>query len=92
MPVGFYISPVVDVYDPATDTWTTAAELPIPRHDPTAAVVDGKIYAIGGKVNKPGDVSPREPVSTVEEFDPGLLSVTPAGKLLETWGQMKKVQ
>jgi hypothetical protein len=35
-------------------------------------------------------------LSTVYEFDPGLPgaihSVSPAGKLLETWGQVKKVQ
>jgi N-acetylneuraminic acid mutarotase len=46
--VGAFMSPVVDVYDPATDTWTTAADLPPPRWDLTAAVVDGKIYTIGG--------------------------------------------
>ncbi len=95
---GGRMFPVVDVYDPATDTWTTAADFPTPRWDPTAAVVDGKIYAIGGRVGEPDDPDYTFflPVSTVEEFDPGLpgaiLSVSPAGKLLETWGQVKKVQ
>jgi N-acetylneuraminic acid mutarotase len=82
---------VVDVYDPATDTWTTAADFPTTRVAPTAGVVDGKIYAIGGW-RGPGTTI----YSTVEEFDPGLPSpisnVSPAGKLLETWGQIKKVQ
>jgi N-acetylneuraminic acid mutarotase len=87
-----FLSPVVYVYDPATDTWTTAADLPTPRWDLTANVVDGKIYAIGGKRGATATV----PIfSTVEEFDPGLPvvipSVSPAGKLLETWGQIKKV-
>jgi N-acetylneuraminic acid mutarotase len=90
--LGFMVS-VVDVYDPATDTWTTAADFPTPRYDPTAAVVDGKIYAIGGKVGELDDLPVRQPVSTVEEFDPGLPgvmpSVSPAGKLLETWGGVK---
>jgi N-acetylneuraminic acid mutarotase len=91
-----FMSPVVDVYDPATDTWTTAADLPTPRWDHTANVVDGKIYTIGGRIGEEDEYPNLSPVSTVEEFDPGLpgaiSSVSPAGKLLETWGQMKKVQ
>jgi N-acetylneuraminic acid mutarotase len=40
---------IVHVYDPATDTWTTAADFPgVPMYRHTAAVVDGKIYIIGG--------------------------------------------
>jgi N-acetylneuraminic acid mutarotase len=82
---------VVDVYDPAADTWTTAADLPTVRGNHIAAVVDRKIYAIGGRP-APGAVI----LSTVEEYDPGLpvviSSVRPAGKLLETWGRIKKVQ
>ena len=82
----------VDVYDPVTDTWTTAADFPNPRAEHTAAVVDGKIYTIGGRHSGPGTAI----FSIVEEYDPGLpgaiSSVSPAGKLLETWGQVKKVQ
>jgi RNA polymerase sigma factor (sigma-70 family) len=88
---GVYMAPVVDVYDPGTDTWTTAADLPTPRWYPTSSVVDGKIYTIGGAVGAANAI--RSPVSTVEEFDPGLtdnISVTsPAGKLLRTWGEVK---
>jgi hypothetical protein len=92
-----FMSPVVDVYDPGTDTWTTAADFPTPRWDLTAAVVDGKIYAIGGQFGEEADYPDNfSPVSTVEEYDPGLpgalSSVSPAEKLLETWGQVKKVQ
>jgi N-acetylneuraminic acid mutarotase len=87
-----FMLPVVDVYDPATDTWTTAADFPTPRWDLTAAVVDGKIYTIGGRVGEEADYPDNlSPASTVEEFDPGLpgviSSVSPAGKVLETWGQ-----
>jgi hypothetical protein len=53
--------------------------------------VDGKIYVIGGS-SGPDWI----PVYEVDEFDPGLpgalSSVSPAGKLLETWGHVKKVQ
>jgi len=83
-PLGDYA--IVDVYDPATDTWTTAADLPTVRGNHTAAVVDGKIYAIGGDTG-PGAATP---LSIVEEYDPGLsTSVSPAGKLPTTWGEMK---
>jgi hypothetical protein len=80
---------IVDVYDPATDTWTTAADrLPTFRASLTAAVVDGRIYAIGGNLGPE-----RVPSSAVEEYAPGLpdnISVTnPAGKLLGTWGGVK---
>jgi RNA polymerase sigma factor (sigma-70 family) len=78
---------IVYVYDPGTDTWTTAADpLPTARGGLTAAVVDGKIYAIGG-----GQGSTK--LSRVEEYDPGLPGditvISPAGKLLRTWGEVK---
>jgi len=37
-----------EVYDPATDSWNTAADLPIPKRYPYVEVVNGKIYVIGG--------------------------------------------
>jgi len=83
----------LDVYDPATDTWTTAADFPSPRWQHAAGVVDGKIYTIGGRVGPPGGGAI---LSTVYEYDTGLpdtiFSVSPAEKLLKTWGQIKKVQ
>ncbi len=40
----------VDVYDIATDTWTTLSDtLPTPRAGNAAAVVDGKILILGGE-------------------------------------------
>ena len=38
------------IYDPASDTWSTGAEMPMPRHHLAAVVVDGRIWAIGGRV------------------------------------------
>jgi hypothetical protein len=41
---------VIEVYDPATDTWnTTKSPMPTPRADLCAGVVNGSIYCIGGK-------------------------------------------
>jgi len=81
----------VDVYDPATDTWTTAADFPFPRAQHMDGVVDGKIYTIGGM--PAGPVHPDEIFSTVEEYDPGLsTSVSPARKLPTRWGMLKAGQ
>ena len=38
----------VEVYDPRTNTWERVADMPTPRADLGTAVVDGKIYAMGG--------------------------------------------
>jgi N-acetylneuraminic acid mutarotase len=37
-------------YNPKTDTWTERAPMPTARHHVASAVVDGKIYAIGGRI------------------------------------------
>src|SRR5450759_2653576 len=37
-----------EMYDPATDTWTTKVSMPTPIADMEANVVDGKIYVIRG--------------------------------------------
>jgi N-acetylneuraminic acid mutarotase len=84
---------IVDVYDPGADAWTTTAHIPYSKWYHAAAVVDGKIYAIGGRSGP----APTDSIfSAVHELDPGLsgnIAVTnPEGKLLETWGQAKKVQ
>ena len=39
----------LDRYDPATDTWTQLADAPRARDHFHAAVVDGKLYAAGGR-------------------------------------------
>lgn len=41
---------VNEYLDPATNTWHTAAPLPTIREHLASAVVDGKIYVIGGRV------------------------------------------
>jgi N-acetylneuraminic acid mutarotase len=37
-----------EAYDPATDSWTTLAPLPTPRHGFGAGVFDGSLYTPGG--------------------------------------------
>ena len=38
-------------YDPATNQWKKRAPIPTPRDHLTASVVDGVLYAIGGRIN-----------------------------------------
>jgi N-acetylneuraminic acid mutarotase len=55
------------MYDPATDTWSTIADMPTARIDATASVVNGKCYVIGGsREEEHQDVA----LATVEEYDP----------------------
>ena len=42
-------SMAVEVYDPATDTWTRKADLPLERITAAASTLDGKIYVVGGR-------------------------------------------
>ena len=64
-------------YDPAADTWKALAPMPTKRGSPVAAVVNGKIYVIGGAGLHPGSSEPalvgnrpHRSFSTVEEYDP----------------------
>jgi len=72
----------VDVYNPATDTWTTAPDLPNGRRSPTAAVVEGKIYIIGGLWGPEGTK-----LTTVEEYAPVVQPVTAVDMEAGTWTQ-----
>ena len=63
---GMLAEPIarVDTYAPATDTWAQKADMPAARAGTVTAVVNGKIYAIGGWNNQ------APALSTVEEHDP----------------------
>ena len=39
----------LEVYDPATNTWSTKANIPTPRTNPAAVAIDGKLYVVGGR-------------------------------------------
>jgi N-acetylneuraminic acid mutarotase len=53
-----------EVYDPATNTWTRRAPMPTPRNHHAAAVLQGRIHAVGGRVG--GDFT----MTTHEIYDP----------------------
>lgn len=54
---AFILSGVNEVYDPATDTWDTRAPVPKAGMSMRAAVLDGKIYVIDGKLNEVYDLT-----------------------------------
>jgi N-acetylneuraminic acid mutarotase len=55
----------VEVYNPATDTWSTKTDMPTARASLSISAVNGKIYAIGGDT-----IQCSIGLSTVEEYDP----------------------
>jgi hypothetical protein len=77
----------VDVYDLAMRTWTPAADMPTPRR-PSTAVVNGRVYAIGGTRVWPPTPLPTVEVFTPEGWTPRLVS--PSGQLTTTWGELRR--
>ena len=60
--------PELQIYTPATNTWRRGADLPVATSAPSAAVVDGKLYVLGGA---PIGNDPAAPVwNTVQIYDP----------------------
>ena len=47
-------------YDPKSNTWTTKSPMPTPRHHLQTAVVDGKLFALGGRIL--GEGTPTEDI------------------------------
>lgn len=58
-----------DVYDPVAGTWSSAAPLATRRNAAAAAVLDGKLYVIGGRA--PGiRATDQTSLASVEVYDP----------------------
>ncbi|KAF4463615.1 kelch repeat-containing [Fusarium albosuccineum] len=47
-PTGVETVGRVEIYDVQTDTWDTAAPLPVPMNHPNLASANGKVYILGG--------------------------------------------
>jgi N-acetylneuraminic acid mutarotase len=57
---------VVEIYDPATDSWSTTTKLPVAKSGAGVCVLNGKIYVMGGRY---GDTAFAH-TNSVYEFDP----------------------
>jgi N-acetylneuraminic acid mutarotase len=66
--LNFAITPLLEVYDPATDRWTSKAPMPVGLHHVGIGVVAGRLYVIGGY--KQSGLSVWGPVATVYAYDP----------------------
>jgi hypothetical protein len=79
------VADTAEVYDPATDTWTTVGPLVHPRWMHAAqALDDGSVLVAGGTGSADdwgdgGQVDPR--ILEAERFDPGTNTFLPAGSL-----------
>jgi N-acetylneuraminic acid mutarotase len=58
-----------DVYDIASNTWTSAAPMALGRNHAFAGTVGGKVYVIGGRVSH-AFVAASQNTDVVEEYDP----------------------
>ncbi len=63
---GRGINPV-DIFDPATGTWTTGAASPVEMHHFQAVVVDGRIHVVGAMT---GQYPKEPPLANVYVYDP----------------------
>ena len=61
---------LVEVYDPQTNTWERLTDMPTVRSEPMTAVVDGKIYVMGGYVGKDNQGVNLKHLKAVEMYDP----------------------
>jgi len=59
----------VEEYDPAANRWRARATMPTPRNHLLAAAVNGKIYAIGGRLGS-AQITRADDTDVIEEYDP----------------------
>ena len=71
----------VEVYDTQTNTWQRGADMPTPRTNAKAAVVNGTIYVFGGYNSKDKFLQNWKMADHVEAYDP----------LTDTWIQKKEM-
>ena len=71
----------VEVYDPHTNTWQRGADMPTPRTNAKAAVVNGTIYVFGGYHSKDKFLQNWKMADRVEAYD----------LLTDTWTRKKEM-
>jgi uncharacterized repeat protein (TIGR01451 family) len=71
---GFVTGSLLLEYAPATDSWSTRAPLPTPRHGLAVVALGGSVYALGGSDGT-------APSAAVERYDPAADRWTPLAPL-----------
>lgn len=61
---------VNEMYDTATNTWTAKSPMSVARNHATSAVVNGKIYVVGGRVGSVFSNGVSTNIISNEEYDP----------------------
>ena len=63
---------LAEVFDPSTQRWSPIANAPTPRNSAASAVIDGKIYVVGGRqaLKQPDGSLRQVNVATLEVYDP----------------------
>jgi N-acetylneuraminic acid mutarotase len=69
----------MEVYNPQTDSWTSAAPMITGRSSLAAVVVNGKIYAVGGR--DPQKVGAAQYLGALEVYDPSATKWTALANL-----------
>jgi N-acetylneuraminic acid mutarotase len=64
----YFTSSANEVYDPENDSWTELEPIPTPVSGYASAILDNKIYIIGGR--KEGVGPPPPPITLVQIYDP----------------------
>jgi Galactose oxidase, central domain len=86
---GFDASPHTYVYDPATQTLKSTADMSLPRDSHTATLLrDGRVLIAGGYNSPNGPIGPDTPdgiFSTAELYDPATGKLVRAGDMV--WGR-----
>lgn len=77
-----------EMFDPEAGTWTTLTPIPTARNSAASAVVDGRIYVIGGREFSLADdgSAVQENLTTVEVYDPSADEWTTVAPLPEARG------
>jgi hypothetical protein len=72
----------VEIYDPATDTWTRAAPMLVPRvaHS-QITLADGRVLVVGGTERRAGPSSGYRPEPHAEIYDPASNTWTPTSEV-----------
>ncbi|MGH7045994.1 MAG: Kelch repeat-containing protein [Stellaceae bacterium] len=68
-PTAQIVVGTTEAYDPATNTWQEREPMPTPRNHFLATAVNGKIYAIDGRIGTVF-VTMSDVIDLVEEYDP----------------------